>query len=106
MGDAGNQALGGLIGLDRGFDRLRGDLTVHGVVARAVQAGCLELYGALGERWQSRRTIESQRRRDPDNRRTDHCLADVKVTQIDLHWQVERSAAGTRAFVFRQTVKI
>ena len=107
MGDAGDQTLGGLIGLDRGLDRLRGDPTIDGVVARAVQAGGLELDGALGERWQSRRTVEGQRRRDPGNRRADHCLADVKVTQIDLHRQVERSAAGTAVLsIFRQAAEI
>ena len=72
LGDARNQAVGGLIGLDRGLDRVRGDATVHDVVARAVQAGCVEMDGARGECWQGGRTLERQRRRDPDNRRTDH----------------------------------
>ena len=54
MGDGRDQTLGGLIGLDGGLNRLRGDPTIDGVVARAVEAGGLELYGALGERWQSR----------------------------------------------------
>ena len=102
MGDAGNQAVGGLIGLDRGLDRVRGDATADDVVARAVQAGCVEMDGARGECWQGGRTLERQRRRHPRDRRAKHRLADVKVTQIDLHWQSERPTARGFAPGFRQ----
>ncbi len=106
MDQVRDQALGRFVGLDCSLDRIRGDAAVDGVVARAVQARNVELGGAFVERWQRRRTIESQSGRHPGDRRTHHCLADVKVTQIDLYGQIERPAARGLAFRLREPNEI
>ena len=107
MGDAGDQPLGRLLGRDRGPDRVRADTTVDGVMPRTVQAPGLELDHARGQRSNFGHAIQFQGGGDAGNRRAYDGLTNVKVTQIDLDRQSERTAAAACvAFGLRQADEI